>query len=97
MEYINENLERDLTLSEIAASVGMSSYHFARTFKQATGLPPHQYLIKLRLENAKRLLAQTNLAIAEIAYRVGFASQSHFTTLFRKHVGTTPKAYRDLR
>ena len=96
-EYINENLEKDLTLSEIAASVGMSSYHFARAFKQASGLPPHQYIIRRRIEKAKRLLAQTNLAIAEIAYRVGFASQSHFTTLFRKHVGTTPKAYRDLR
>jgi AraC family transcriptional regulator len=96
-EYINENLEKDLTLSEIAASVGMSPYHFARAFKQASGLPPHQYIIKRRIEKAKRLLAQTDLAIAEIAYRVGFSSQSHFTTLFRKHVGTTPKAYRDSR
>lgn len=94
-EYINENLEKDLTLSEIATSVGMSPYHFARAFKQITGLPPHQYLIKRRIEKAKSLLTQTNLAIAEIAYRVGFASQSHFTTLFRKHTTTTPKAYRD--
>ena len=96
-EYINENLEKDLTLAEIAASVGMSPYHFARAFKQATGLPPHQYLIKRRIDKAKHLLADRNLAIAEIAYRVGFASQSHFTTLFRKHTGTTPKAYRDLQ
>ncbi len=94
-EYINENLEKDLTLAEIAASVGMSPYHFARAFKQITGFPPHQYLIKRRIEKAKCLLADSNLAIAEIAYRVGFASQSHFTTLFRKHTTTTPKAYRD--
>lgn len=95
LEYINENLEKDLTLYEIAAAVGMSPYHFARAFKQAIGLPPHQYLIKCRIEKAKSLLAKTNLAIAEIAYRVGFASQSHFTTLFGKHTATTPKAYRD--
>lgn len=95
VEYINDNLEQDLTLCELAASVGMSLYHFARAFKQATGLPPHQYLVKRRIEKAKRLLADTDLAIAEIAYRVGFASQSHFTTLFRKHTETTPKAYRD--
>ena len=95
IDYINDNLEKDLTLAEIAASVGMSPYHFARAFKQATGFPPHQYLIKRRIEKAKNLLTQTNLAIAEIAYRVGFASQSHFTTLFGKHTGTTPKAYRD--
>lgn len=95
IEYINENLEKDLTLCEIAASVGMSPYHFARAFKQGTGLPPHQYLIKCRIEKAKSLLAKTDLAIAEIAYRVGFASQSHFTTLFGKHTATTPKAYRD--
>ena len=95
IEYINENLEKDLTLSEIAASVGMSPYHFARAFKQTTGLPPHQYLVKRRIEKAKSLLAKTDLAIAEIAYRVGFASQSHLTTLFRKHTATTPKAYRD--
>lgn len=95
IDYINDNLEKDLTLAEIATSVGMSPYHFARAFKQATGLPPHQYLIKRRIEKAKTLLTQTDLAIAEIAYRVGFASQSHFTTLFRKHTTTTPKAYRD--
>jgi len=95
IEYINENLEQDLTLSELAATVGMSPYHFARVFKQLTGFPPHQYLVQRRLEQAKMLLAATDLAIAEIAYRVGFANQSHFTTLFRKHTAVTPKAYRN--
>lgn len=95
IEYINENLDKNLTLSEIAATLGMSPYHFARAFKQLTGLPPHQYLVERRLEQAKTLLAKTDLAIAEIAYRVGFANQSHFTTLFRKHTAITPKAYRN--
>lgn len=95
IEYINENLEQDLKLSEIAAVVGMSQYHFVRMFKQSIGLPPHRYLVERRLEKAKRLLAETNLPIAEIAYCVGFANQSSFTKVFRKHTATTPKAYRD--
>jgi len=95
IEYINENLEKDLKLSEIAAVVGMSQYHFVRMFKQSTGLPPHRYLVERRLEKAKRFLAETNLPIAEIAYCVGFANQSSFTKVFHKHTATTPKVYRD--
>ena len=95
IEYINENLEKDLKLSEIAAIVGMSQYHFVRMFKQSTGLPPHRYLVERRLEKAKRLLTETDLPIAEIAHCVGFANQSSFTKVFRKHTLITPKAYRD--
>lgn len=95
IEYINENLEKDLKLSEIAAIVGMSQYHFVRMFKQSTGLPPHRYLVERRLEKAKRLLAETDLPIAEIVYCVGFANQSSFTKVFRKHTLITPKAYRE--
>lgn len=94
-EYILENLERDLTLTEIARSVEMSPYHFARAFKQATGFAPHQYLTKSRIERAKALLAQTELPIVEVSQRVGFKSQSHFTTLFRRVAAVTPKVYRD--
>lgn len=94
-EYINDNFERDLNLAEIAAAVEMSVYHFARLFKQSTGLAPHQYIMECRIERAKELLTNKNLSLAEIAYRVGFASQSHFTTIFRKLTATTPKAYRE--
>jgi AraC family transcriptional regulator len=94
MELIHEHLEKDLKLAELAATVGVSPYHFARLFKQSTGQRPHRYVITCRIERAKHLLAHTELSIAEIAYRVGFASQSHFTTHFRKLIATTPKAYR---
>ncbi len=92
--YINEHLEKNLTITEIAETVGMSPYHFARAFKQSTGIPPHRYLVERRIEQAKILLNQTDLSVAQIATRVGFATPSHFTTVFRKHLKTTPNAYR---
>lgn len=94
LEYINEKLEYDVGLLEIAEAVEMSPYHFARLFKQSTGLAPHQYVIERRIERAKELLANKDLPIVEIAYSLGFASQSHFTATFRKLVAITPKAYR---
>lgn len=94
-DYINDNLVEDLTLAEIADVVGISPYYFARMFKLSTGLPPHQYVIKCRIERAKILLAESKLPIVEIGYRVGCSSQSNFTALFRKHVGMTPKVYRE--
>lgn len=95
LKYINENLEQDVALADLAEAVEMSPYHFARMFKQATGVAPHQYMIERRVEHAKRLLAKTELPIAEISYRLGFSSQSHFTAVFRKLTATTPKAYRE--
>ena len=94
VEFIHENLESNLTLAETAASVGLSPFHFARAFKQTTGLTPHQYLIKCRVERAKRLLAQSELPIAEVGYRAGFKNQSHFTMLFRRRTAMTPGDYR---
>ena len=93
-EYINDNLEHDLSLNAIAATIGMSSYHFARMFKQSIGLAPHQYVIERKLKRAQVLLTTTELTILEVCFRVGFKSQSHFTRLFRKLTGITPRAYR---
>jgi AraC family transcriptional regulator len=93
-EYINEHLEDDLSLSDLASVSVMSPHHFARQFKQATGLSPHQYVTSRRIEQAKVLLAKTDLSITEIALRVGCASQSHLSKLFRQITGTSPKAYR---
>ncbi|MEW6497227.1 MAG: AraC family transcriptional regulator [Cyanobacteriota bacterium] len=95
IEYIKDNLERDLRLAQMAAFVGMSPYHFARLFKLSTGQSPHQYVTHYRIECAKQLLANTDLAITEIAYRVGFSSPSHLTRVFRQYTSITPKAYRD--
>ncbi|MDF5732859.1 MAG: AraC family transcriptional regulator [Rhizonema sp. PD38] len=93
-EYINDNLDQDLSLDAIAATIGMSCYYFVRMFKQSTGLTPHQYVIERRLNRAKVLLTTTDLTILEISFRIGFKSQSHFTRLFRKLTGITPRAYR---
>jgi AraC family transcriptional regulator len=95
IDYINANLDAKITLTEIASFLGMSPYYFARLFKQSTGLPPHQYLIQRRIEYAKFLLTQSQLPLVEIALRIGSSTQSNFTTLFRKHVGISPKAYRE--
>lgn len=95
IEYINDNLEQNLSLRAIAQTVQMSPYHFARRFKLSTGLTPHQYVLHCRLERAKRLLADTKMAITDIAYRTGFSSPSHLTRVFRQHIATTPKAYRE--
>lgn len=92
-DYINEHLEQDLTLSELAAVVHMSSSYFSGSFKQSTGLAPHQYVIQCRVERAKQLLVQSKLSIAEIALQVGFAHQSHLSRHFKRLVGVTPKAF----
>jgi AraC family transcriptional regulator len=94
-EFINENLESDLTLTELAQAAELSPYHFARSFKQSTGLTPIQFLMQRRIETAKHLLADEHLPIVEVGLRAGFKNQSHFTTLFRKLAGVTPKAYRN--
>lgn len=94
-DYIHDNLAHDLSLAEIADVVDLSTYHFVRAFKQTTGQTPYQYLLKSRVERAKQLLAGTELPLAEIGYLVGFNSQSHFTTSFRRLARLTPKAFRE--
>lgn len=96
-EYINEHLENDLTLAEIAAVADLSQYHFAREFRKSIGKTPQQYLMLQRVERAKQLLAQPELPLVEVSLRTGFKNQSHFTTLFRKYTNFTPKIWRELK
>lgn len=93
-DYVNDNLSQKLSLEEIAGAARMSPYHFARSFKAATGLSPHQYVIQRRVERAKTLLADSDLTIAEVAAVVGFASQSHLASHLRRLLGVSPKAFR---
>jgi len=94
-DFISENYHTDLRLEVLANVAGMSRFHFSREFKRSTGTTPHQYLIKLRVERAKELLATPNLPLTEVGLRAGFSHQSHFTRLFRRITGTTPSSYRN--
>ena len=93
-DYINEHSTQNISLTEMAQTVQMSLYHFSRLFKQSTGLTPHQYLLRCRTEQAKRLLRTTNLSIATIAAQVGFVDQSHFARHFKRYVGIPPSQFR---
>jgi RNA polymerase sigma-32 factor len=93
--YIQAHLAQELSLAQLASVAQTNPAHFARLFKHATGLAPHQYVIACRMEQAKRLLAETDLPLSEIALQVGCTDQSHFSALFRVHVALTPTAYRD--
>ena len=93
--YINDHLSEDLSLKKIAGVVEMSPHYFTSLFKQSTGLSAYQYVIHRRMERAKQLLCRHNLSVAEVSQQVGFQSQSHFTNVFHKHVGTTPRIYRE--
>ncbi len=84
-----------MTLTEIAAVAGINPYHFARQFKAATGLPPHQYVITRRVERAKHLLSAGNDSpMAEVAAQAGFYDQSQFCHHFKRLVGVTPSQFR---
>ena len=95
VEYIEEHLDASPTLGHMAAVARLSPYHFARQFKRATGLAPHQYVIAHRVERAKGLLqAGTDLSLALVAAYAGFSDQSQFCQHFRRVVGVTPGQFR---
>ena len=94
VEYIEQHLDKDLSLAELAAVVYMSPYHFARLFKCSTGVPPHRFVVQQRIAHACEILATREPSIAHISRMVGFRSPSHFTAVFRRVTGITPKGYR---
>jgi len=93
-EFIDDNLCRDLTVAAIASALSMSASHFARAFKQSTGLSPHHYVLERRIEKARSLLRDTDRAVADIAAQVGFSAASHFSVAFSRYVGVSPREYR---
>ena len=93
-DYIEAHLDDRLTLTDLAGVACLSPYHFSRSFKQAVGIGPQRFVMQRRLERAKTLMRRTNQPLAEIAQRVGFADQSHLTSIFRRETGVTPGRYR---
>jgi AraC family transcriptional regulator len=94
MNTILQNPEAQHSLEEMSAVAGLTPSHFCRVFRKATGLSPHQYVMKTRLDKAQQMLHQTDLSIAFIAESLGFTSQSHFTRAFRHFSGVAPSDFR---
>jgi AraC family transcriptional regulator len=96
IEYINAHLGEDLSLTVIAAEVGMSQYYFCRLFKQSMGIAPHKYITQQRVEQAKLLLKNPELRIIDITAECGFANPSHFAKCFRQCTGISPRQFREM-
>lgn len=94
INYIHSNFERDISLGDIAKFVFLSPSYFARAFKDQTGLSPISYLLKVRIDRARELLADTSHKISDIALSVGFSNQQRFNEMFKKYVRLTPLQYR---
>jgi AraC family transcriptional regulator len=96
LDYIGAHLGRDLTIIELAAVANMSPHHFSLRFKRAVGVTPHKWVLRARVREAERLLKAQSMSVAEVAFALGFASQTHFTDVFHRATGTTPRHYRRL-
>ena len=93
-EYINSNLDQNMSLEVLAEMAGLSIHHFARAFKQTIGVPPHSYVLQKRIEHAQHMLRTTELPLSEIAQYTGFADQSHLARHVRRMTGVSPSMLR---
>jgi AraC-like DNA-binding protein len=94
IDYIHANTGANISLVVMAQIAGVSPNHFVLLFTKATGLTPHQYVLRARIESAKLHLKDEALSIAEVSRLTGFRTQEHFTKVFRKMVGITPREFR---
>lgn len=95
-DFVEEHLDQDLALADLAAVTNLSPTYFLRSFKQATGQTPHRYVMERRVLRARQRIEATDLPLADIAYDCGFSSQSHMTDVFKSHMNTSPGRYRRL-
>lgn len=93
-DFIEANLSEPVSLAAMAESTGLTRMHFAAQFRAATGLPPHEYLLRRRVERAQEMLALSQTPVVEVALQVGFQSQAHFTSVFKRFAGFPPHAWR---
>lgn len=94
MQYVDEHLDAKITLQDLAAATGLSRMHFAAQFRAATGMRPHEYLLKRRIQRAEELLKRVEVSLVDVALTVGFQTQAHFTTVFKRFAGDTPSQWR---
>jgi AraC family transcriptional regulator len=97
LDYFDAKLAEPVRLADVAAVTGLTRMHFAAQFRAATGLSPHEFLLRRRIERAQEMLAETDMPVVDIALSVGFQTQSHFTTVFRRFVGQPPQTWRRAR
>jgi AraC family transcriptional regulator len=97
IEFIDCNLAERIGLADVSAVSGLSRMHFAAQFRLTTGLRPHEYLLRRRIQRAQQLLCESDNAVLEIAQRVGFRNSAHFATVFKRLVGETPKRWRGVQ
>lgn len=97
IDYVQETLDRQISLEDMAAQVDLSVFHFSRKFRACFNLPPHAWLLRQRVIRAQDLLARSDLPLKVVAADAGFADQSHMTRIFRRTTGTTPAEYRTIR
>jgi len=94
LDYVEQNLADKISLQDLATVAGLSRMHFAAQFRAAMGMRPHEYLLKRRIEQAEELLKQNEVSLVEVALMVGFQTQAHFTTVFKRFAGDTPYQWR---
>lgn len=93
-DHVTAHLVESISLGDLASSVSMSQYHFARQFRAATGRSPHDFVLQQRVEHAQRLLSHSRMALRDVAVNCGFCDQAHMTRVFRRRLGVTPRQYR---
>jgi AraC family transcriptional regulator len=94
IDYVEARLAEPMSLADLASATGLTRMHFAAQFRAATGLPPHEYLLRRRIERAQEMLVGTGMSVVDVALSVGFQTQSHFTSVFKRFVGQPPRAWR---
>lgn len=94
IEYLKENYNQRITLEDLAHEMNYSPYHFLRIFKSNTGITPFEYLLNIKIDNAKTLLKHTNYSITQVCDLCGFSSNSYFTQAFKRKVGVVPSQYK---